>query len=310
MTRGAGALARRAHAGGSGERAGRWILLGCTVIAGALAITVVGTLAIETLRFLAVVSPVRLVADSTWAPLAEEPGFGIPTLLGGTVRIAFGAILLAVPIGLLTAIFLEFHAPRRIGAALGRAVGFLAMVPAVVHGYLALNALTPAIARVWPAIGGFNGLSACVALAAMILPTIVALSQRALRGVPTSLIADGLALGASRSRVLVRLVLPAARRGLLGGVLLAMARAVGETMIVTLAAGNPQSPDWSPLEGVRTLTTYLAQASLGDMPTGSLQYGAAFAVAAALSALAVALHASGRSLVEGGRRPEGRGFHP
>ncbi len=309
---GVGAGWRGRGVGGGGEGAGRWILLGCTVAAVAVALAVVGTLAVETLRFFAFVSPLRLVVDSAWAPLAEEPGFGILSLVAGTAQIAAGATLLAIPVGLMTAVFLEFYAPGRIAAALGGAVDFLAMIPAVVYGCLALNFVTPAIAGVWPDVGGFNGLSAFLALAAMILPTIVSMSRRALRAAPAPLLADGLALGASRGRVLVRLVLPAAWLGILGGVLLALARAVGETMIVTLAAGNPQNLDWSPLEGVRTLTTHLAQASLGDLPAGTLQYGAAFAVAAALFALGVALHTLGSGLVsrgeDGGRH--GAGVHP
>jgi len=131
----------------------------------------------------------------------------------------------------------------------------------------------------------------------MILPTIVALSRDALAALPGSLVAEGMALGASRRRVLVRVVVPAARSGVLGAAFVAMARAMGETMIVTLVAGNLTSPTWNPLAGVRTLTTILGQASLGDIPTGSIEYGACFAVVALLFLLTITTHGIGRALV-------------
>ena len=286
--------------GDLGERFGKHVFLICTVISAALAAAVIGVVGLETLRFFAQVSPAHFFGEFTWVPLAEEPGFGVLPLLAGTAQIAAGATFFALPAGLLTAVFLQYYAGRRTASILNAAVTLLSCIPAVVYGYFALNFVTPAIKSVWPGLGGFNGVSACLVVGLMILPTIVVLSRDALGAVPGSLLEEGVALGATRGRVLIRLVVPAASMGILGSVVMAMARAVGETMIVTLAAGNPTAPTWNPLEGVRTLTTFLGQEGMGDIPTGSIEYGSCFAVAAVLFFLTYAMHVIGGVLISRG----------
>ena len=284
-----------------GERFGKHVLLVCTVISAAVAASVIGVVGLETVRFLVQVPPSRFFGELTWAPLAEEPGFGVLPLLAGTAQIAAGATFLALPVGVFTAVFLQYYAAGRPASFLNGALTLLASVPAVAYGYFALNFVTPAIRNIWPGVEGFNGISACLVVGLMILPTIAVLSREALAVVPGHLLEEGVALGATKTRVLVRVVAPAASMGILGAVVLAMARAVGETMIVTLAAGNPTGPTWSPLDGVRTLTTFLAQESMGDIPAGTIEYGACFAVAAVLFLLTYAMHAAGRSLISRGR---------
>lgn len=273
----------------------------CAALAALAAIAVAATLASETVLFFTEVSPLRFFGERAWTPLAEEPRFGILPLLAATAQITAGAAVVAFPLGLLTAIYVEYYADPRVDGLLTAAVTALAAVPTVVYGYVALNFVTPALRNVWPSIGAYNGISACLVVGVMILPTVALLSRSALKAVSPSLVDAGLSLGASPSRVLVRGILPAASRGIAAALGLALARAAGETMIVTLAAGNQARLTWSPLEGLRTLTAYIAQASMGDLPPGTLEYRAFFAVAAVLFAITYAVHALGRRLA-GGRR--------
>lgn len=273
------------------------VLLACTIVAVMTLVALVGVLGVETGRFFAQVSPVRFFTEADWMPFAEEPRFGVLPLLAATAQIAVGAGVFGVPAGLMTAVYLEHYAGARAERVLTAVTALLAGVPAVVHGYFALNFVTPALRSIWPATEAFNALSACLVVGLMILPTVVVLSRAALRSVPAPLMEAGLALGARRGRVVARVLVPAASGGIAAAVFLAMARAVGETMIVTLAAGNQAQLAWSPLEGLRTLTAFVAQSSLGDAPGGTLQYGAFFAVSAVLLAVSWALHATGSFMV-------------
>ncbi|MDE2763762.1 MAG: phosphate ABC transporter permease subunit PstC [Gemmatimonadota bacterium] len=284
-----------------GDRLAGPALLACTVVAVGTLVAVVGVLGVETGRFLTQVSPVRFVTEVDWLPVAEEPRFGVLPLLAATAQIAVGAAVFGVPFGLMTAIYLEHYAGARAERVLTAATALLAGVPTVVYGYFALNFVTPAIRGRWPGTEAFNALSACLTVGLMILPTVVVLSRSALKSVPPALMEAGLALGAGRGRVVARVLVPAASGGIVAAVFLAMARAVGETMIVTLAAGNQAQLTWSPLEGLRTLTAFIAQSSLGDAPTGTLQYGAFFAVSAVLLVVCWGLQASGRFLASRGR---------
>lgn len=279
------------------ERLMGGLLLGCTALAAAAAVAVIGALGLETVRFFADVPLSRFLADLAWTPSAEEPGFGILPLLAGTAQIAGGATVMALPVGLVLAVFLEFYAGKRTASVMNATVAALGSVPAVVYGYFALNFVTPVLKSVWPGLEAFNGISACLVVGLMILPTIVVLSRDALGAVPRSVLGQAVALGATRGRAVLRLALPAAWLGVLGSVVLAITRAVGETMIVTLAAGNPTGVSWNPMEGVRTLTSFLAQASMGDLAPGSIQYGSCFAVATVLLLLTCGMHALGRALV-------------
>lgn len=273
----------------------------CAVLAALAAIAVAATLASETVLFFTEVSPLRFFGERAWTPLAEEPRFGVLPLIAATAQITAGAAVVAFPLGLLTAIYAEYYADPRVAGLLTAAVTVLAAVPTVVYGYVALNFVTPALRNIWPSIEAYNGISACLVVGVMILPTVALLSRGALKAVSPSLTDAGLALGAGSARVLVRGILPAASRGIAAALGLALARAAGETMIVTLAAGNQARLTWNPLEGIRTLTAYIAQASMGDAASGTLEYRAFFAVAAVLFAITYAVNALGRWLA-GGRR--------
>lgn len=278
------------------ERLAGHVFLACTVIAGLAAAAVVAILARGSAHFFSRVAPARLLTDPSWTPLAEDPQFGILPLVAATGQIVVGAALVAFPLGLLTAIYLQYYASERTGSVLNAAVTVLAAVPAVVYGYVALNFLTPALREIWPGIAAFNGLSACLAVGVMILPTVTLLSRSALGSVPHALIDAGIALGATRARILTRVAIPAASGGIAASMALAIARAAGETMIVTLAAGNRVPLSWNPLEGLRTLTAFLAQTGMGDVPPGTFEHHAFVTVASLLFLGTYAVHAAARRL--------------
>lgn len=284
------------------ERLARRFFQVCAMLAALAAAAVIATLASESALFFMEVSPVRFLTELAWTPLAEEPRFGILPLLAATAQITAGAALVAFPLGLLTAVYLEYYSDPRAARILSAAVIVLAAVPTVVYGYVALNFVTPALRNVWPSLEAYNGISACLVVGVMILPTVTLLSRSALQAVSPSLTDAGLALGASSAQVLLRGILPAASGGVAAALALAVARAAGETMIVTLAAGNQAGLTWSPLEGLRTLTAYIAQASMGDVPSGTLEYRAFFAVAAVIFVITYTVHALGRWLAGGRSR--------
>lgn len=280
-----------------GERLAAHVLLACTVVAVVTLGAVLAVLAREAGLFFTDVSPWRFFTETTWAPAAAEPRFGVLPLLVGTVQIAVGAAVFALPAGLMTAVYLHQYAGSRTARLLSGVTAVMAGVPTVVYGLFALNFVTPALQVLWPGVEAFNALSACIVVGLMILPTVAVLSREALDSVPAPLLDTGLALGAPKGRVVTRILLPAASGGILAALLIAMARAVGETMIVSLAAGNEARLTWSPFEGLQTLTASLAQLGLGDTATGTREFQAFFAVGAVLFAGTYVIHAAGRMLV-------------
>ena len=291
-----------------GDRLAGPAFLVCALLSASVAIALLAVIGVETARFFSQVSPLEFFARTEWAPFAETPNFGGLPLLAATAQVAVGALCIAAPLGLLTALYIAHYASETetMARGLNAIMGGLAGVPTVILGYLALNLVTPALRGLWGEVEAFNALSACIAVAAMLLPTVVVLSRDALARVPAPLIEAGLALGAPRDRVVLRVQLPAAGAGMAAAMLMALSRAVGETMIVTLAAGNQAQLGWSPLEGLRTLTAYIAQASLGDTATGTLQYGSFFSVSAVLVAASWGLRALAGLVVaraSGRRRP-------
>ncbi|MDE2806140.1 MAG: phosphate ABC transporter permease subunit PstC [Gemmatimonadota bacterium] len=289
---GAGTASRAA-----GERLVAHVLLACTVIAVVTLAAVLAVLVREAGLFLADVSPWRFLTEITWAPAAEEARFGVLPLVVGTVQIAVGAAVFALPVGVMTAVYLHQYASRRATRLLSGVTALMSSVPTVVYGLFALHFVTPVLQVLWPGVEAFNALSACMVVGLMILPTVTVLSREALDSVPAPLLNAGLALGAPKGRVVARILLPAASGGILAAVLIAMARAVGETMIVTLAAGNESRLTWSPFEGLQTLTAFLTQLGTGDAATGTREFQAFFAVGAVLFVGTYGIHMAGRMLV-------------
>jgi phosphate transport system permease protein len=264
---------------------------------------ILATLLSETVAFFSQVSFWEFFTETRWTPLFSEKHFGILPLLAGSIQVALGASLLAVPVGLLSAIFLSEYAGTGLRAVIRPLLGFMAGIPTVVYGYFALTFVTPAIRRLAPETEAFNAASASMVLALMILPTVACLSEEALRSVPNRLKQAAVGLGASRIDVTLRVVVPAGLPGVVGSVLLALSRALGETMVVTIAAGNSPVLTLNPLEAIQTMTAYLVQVGTGAVPGSTLEYRTLFVVGMSLFMITAILNWTGfwvRSRLRGG----------
>ncbi len=258
-------------------------VIGVALFASAAASTlvtvgIVVVLLRETLAFFAHVSPVEFFAGTTWTPLFQNPRFGVLPLLAGSFVVAAGAAVLAVPIGLLSAIFLSEYAGHRTREILKPMLEILAGIPTVVYGYFALTFVTPLIRVALPQTEVFNAASAAIVVGIMIVPTVSSLAEDALAAVPDALREGAYALGATRMEVSLRVVVPAALSGIIAAFILGLSRAIGETMAVAIAAGNMPNLTLNALESIQTMTAYIVQASLGDTPHGSVGYQTLFAV--------------------------------
>jgi phosphate transport system permease protein len=231
-----------------------------------------------------------------WAPLlGAEHKFGVLPLIWGTTLVAIIAGCVSIPLGLVSAVYMSEYAPRRVRAVLKPTLEILAGIPTVVYGVFALTIITPAIRFLFDDIGTFNALSAGIAVGIMALPTVSSLSEDALGAVPRSLRQGAYALGSTKFDVSVKVVVPAALSGVIASFLLAIARAVGETMIVVLAAGSTAEFN-GPLESVQTLTAFMVQIVLGDAPHGTVEYYSIFAVGGVLFAMTMVVTLAGTYL--------------
>lgn len=293
----AGPVLLTGRARGRLERAIERLLAACAGLSVAVTAAIVVTLGWETARFFAEVPLTRFLGDTAWTPLFAEKHFGIWPLVAGTVLTSIIALVVAVPFGIGAAIFLSEYANPRARAVLKPALEVLAGVPTIVYGYFALVVVTPLLQALVPGLVGFNALSPGLVMGVMIIPMISSLSEDALYAVPDSLREAALGLGASRAATVLKVVLPAAASGITASVLLAVARAVGETMIVTIAAGQRPTLTLDPRASVQTLTAFIVQVSQGDTPAGSLEYRTLFAVAATLFVLTFAVNLGAQSMV-------------
>lgn len=257
-------------------------LFACSLLSVLTTFGIIAVLVSESLQFFAVVPLTEFIFGTEWTPLFSEKRFGILPLLCGTLLTATIGILFALPTGLLIAVYLSEYASGRVRSSLKPILEILAGIPTIVFGYFALIALTPLLQTVLPSIESFNALSAGLAIGIMILPMIASLSESAIYAVPQSLKDGSYALGANRLQTTILVVLPAALGGISAGVILALARAIGETMIVAIAAGQQPRLSLNPLGSIETMTAYIVQVSLGDTPHGTLEYHTIFAVGLAL----------------------------
>ncbi|MEL6320747.1 MAG: phosphate ABC transporter permease subunit PstC [Cyanobacteria bacterium J06626_14] len=251
---------------------------------------IVATLIFETIEFFKVVPIWRFLTDTQWTPLFVNPQYGIIVLLCGTFLTSVIGLLVAIPLGLLAAVCLSEYAPRGLRAWLKPTLEILAGVPTVVFGYFALLFLTPILKTFIPDLGTFNGLSAGIILGFAIFPTIASLSEDAIFAVPNSLRQGSYALGATKRETIVSVVLPAALSGIVASIVLGVARAVGETMIVTLAAGQSPTLTLDPRVAVQTMTSFIVQITKGDAPYGSIAFLTLFAVGMTLFIITLLLN--------------------
>ena len=275
------------------------VLFACALVSLITTTAIVVVLADETRQFFGTVPPQDFFLDTTWQPLFNPVSFGVWELVAGTVNVVFWSLVMALPIGLATAIYLSEYAHPRTRRVLKPIIEALAGVPTVVYAYFALTVVTQQI--LIPVFGDrisfFNSLGASVMLAVMILPTIASISEDAMANVPRELREAAYGLGSTRLEVAVRVVLPAALSGVVAAVLLAIARVVGETMIVAIAAGSTPNLTVSPLESIQTMTGFILQVALGDAARGSIEYQSLFAVAAMLFVLTLTLNVAAQWLV-------------
>ncbi|GBC83929.1 Phosphate transport system permease protein PstC 1 [bacterium HR11] len=261
-----------------GEKLVEVVLAGCASVAVLTTVGIVAVLIFETVAFFRVVPIREFLTDTQWTPLFAEKHFGVLPLVVGTLLTTGIALGMALPVGLLAAIYLSEYCPEGTRRVLKPALEVLAGIPTVVYGYFALSLVTPLLRKLIPSIAGLNALSAGLVLGVMVIPTVASLSEDALYVVPRSLREAAYALGASRRQVVLGVVVPAARSGILSALLLGISRAVGETMIVAIAAGMNPRLTLNPLVPIETMTAYIVQVSLGDTPTGSIEFRTIFAV--------------------------------
>ena len=243
---------------------------------------IIAVLFFETFEFFKEVSIIEFLTDTQWTPLFAEKHFGILPLFAGTLLTTLIAVIVAIPIGLTSAIYLSEYASDRVRTAVKPALEILAAVPTVVYGYFALLLVTPALQMIFPDLSGFNALSPGIVMGIMIIPIISSLSEDAMHAVPMGLREGAYALGSTRLQVATRVVVPAAFSGIAASFILGISRAVGETMIVAIAAGQQPRLTMNPFVPVETVTAYIVQVSLGDTPTGTIEYRTIFAVGISL----------------------------
>ena len=238
---------------------------------------IIWVLVSESWGFFAIVPLHNFLFDTEWTPLFTQKRYGILPLLSGTFLTTAIAILTAVPIGVIIAVYLSEYADPRFRKTLKPALEILAAVPTVVYGFFALTVVTPFLQSFIPGLGSFNALSAGLVMGIMIIPIISSLSEDALYAVPKSLREASYGMGATKFQTSFKVVVPAASSGIMVSVILGIARAVGETMVVAIAAGQQPNLTLNPREAVETITAYIVQVSLGDVAHGSLEYKTIFA---------------------------------
>lgn len=253
------------------------LLLLSSLITIAVTIGIILVLSIEAVNFFSEVSIFDFFTDTEWTPLFTDKHFGILALLSGTLLTSFIAIVFAVPVGLSISIYLSEYAPKSFRRTIKPLLELLAAVPTVVYGFFALMVVTPFLQSIFPEISSFNSLSAGLVMGIMIIPYISSLSEDALHAVPHSLKEASYGMGSTRLQNAFRVMVPAASSGIVVSIILAISRAIGETMIVAIAAGQQPRFTFDPTVPVETITAYIVQVSLGDVQHGSLEYKTIFA---------------------------------
>ncbi|HLG22304.1 MAG TPA: phosphate ABC transporter permease subunit PstC [Candidatus Manganitrophaceae bacterium] len=257
---------------------------------------IIGVLLFETLSFFGEVSIIDFLTDTQWTPLFSEKHFGVLPLFAGTFLTTFIAMAVALPIGLISAIYLSEYSSDRVRTTVKPFLEILAAVPTVVYGYFALLFVTPLLQKFIPDLSGFNALSPGIVMGIMIIPIISSLSEDAMHAVPTGLREGGYALGSTRLQVALRVALPAAFSGVAASFILGISRAVGETMIVAIAAGLQPRLTLNPFVPIETVTAYIVQVSMGDTPYGTIEYRTIFAAGMSLFVVTFVLNIISYSL--------------
>ncbi len=269
------------------------VLLSAAFVSVFTTVGIVYILLKESLSFFSMVPLWDFLTDTQWTPLFSDAHFGITVLLSGTITSSVVALLVAVPLGTVIAIYLSEFAGHKTRETLKPALELLSGVPTIIYGYFALLFVTPLLQKVFPELPGFNVLSAGLVMGIMIIPYVSSLSEDAMRAVPMSLREGSYAMGATRYQTAVKVVVPAALSGIASAYILGISRAVGETMILAVAAGMQPSLSFNPMEPAATITSYIVQVALGDLPHGSIGYQTIFAAGLVLLLLTLCFNMLG-----------------
>jgi len=275
------------------ERAIEFSMFLCALFSVAITLGIVWVLLVESWQFFKNVYIVDFLTDTQWTVLFENPRYGIMPLVTGTLVTSMTALVVALPLGTVIAIYLSEYANHRVREIIKPILEMLSAVPTVVFGYFALLFLTPLLQKVLPDLPGFNMLSAGMVIGIMIIPYISSLSEDAIRAVPATIREGSYALGATRLQTAVKVLIPSAFSGIASAYVLGFSRAVGETMIVAVAAGTQPNLTLNPMEGAATITAYIVQVSLGDLPHGSIAYQSIFAAGLMLMLMTLAFNIGG-----------------
>ncbi|HEY82682.1 MAG TPA: phosphate ABC transporter permease subunit PstC [Dehalococcoidia bacterium] len=274
-----------------------WLLFGCALLSIATTLGIVVSLLSQALGFFREVSIWEFLTGTRWAPILVPQSFGVLPLVAGTLLVTVIAAAVAMPVGIATAIFLSEYAPDRVRRIIKPSLEILAGIPTVVYGYFALTLISPLLQKVFPDMLIFNALSAGLVMGLMIIPMVSSISEDAMLAVPRSLREGAYALGATRLEVALRVTVPAALSGIIAAFILALSRAIGETMLVTIAAGATPKMTFNPLESIQTMTAFIVQLSLGETPHGSLEYNTIFAVGLLLFLMTLVMNLLGHWVV-------------
>lgn len=256
----------------------RKILLAFALVSVMTTGAVIYTLFTEAYSFFQQVPLLEFLTGTQWTPTLNEKHFGVLPLLVGTLMIALGASTIALPVGLGSAIYLSEYAPKKVRKILKPLLEILAGIPSIVFGFFALTFITPVIKYFLPDTQIFNALSAMIAVGIMIIPMVASLSEDAMQAVPDSMRKGAYAMGSTKFEVIKKIVLPASISGIASSFILAVSRAVGETMIVAIAAGQSPVLTFNPLKSIQTMTGFMVNISLGDIQHGTIEYKTIFAV--------------------------------
>jgi phosphate transport system permease protein len=273
-----------------GEDAVKGALALCALVSVATTVGIVVALLQPSVEFFREISLREFFTTDRWAPLFEPASFGVRPLLVGTVSVTLWACVVCMPFGLGVAVYLSEYARPTVRRKLKPALEVLAGIPTVVFGFFALTFFTPLLQDVGIGVGVFNALSAGLVMGVMLIPTVTSISEDAMTAVPQDLRDGAYALGATRLQVSTRIVIPAAISGIVASYVLAISRAIGETLIVLIAAGQLPQTTLDPREPVETMTAFIAATGQGDVPTGSIEYKTIFAVALTLFVITFAMN--------------------
>lgn len=269
------------------------VLLACASISVLTTLGIVYILVRESISFFAHVPIWDFLTDTQWTPLFDDAHFGIMVLMSGTLTSSMVALCVAIPLGTVIAIYLSEFAGHKTRETLKPLLELLSGVPTIIYGFFALLVVTPLLQKIFPELPGFNVLSAGLVMGVMIIPYVASLSEDAMRAVPMSLREGAYAMGSTRFQTAVKVVVPAAFSGIASAYILGISRAVGETMILAVAAGMQPTLTFNPMEPAATITSFIVQVALGDLPHGSIGYQTIFAAGLALMLLTLCFNLAG-----------------